>query len=669
MEQPPPIETELDTVPNGFISSVICDNEDETLRELDLHYIFVADEESQSSISTNFSTNDTHDIHIVEKRETPTKPSNEMAIINKIKKSIMELCNVRNIIIYVLLANSSVKYNKFIQLFNDFLRTTLPDKYYSNIIIYNFFDSSHIKKTDPFYVKLDSCYKYCLSNINKKTFENQHTKPLTNSKKTDAIDTKYAFTSKKFFQVKNVTCKPLITIEQYEPVEPIKYIYKFIESSQLYNYDNIKSLISERRCSFGKLIQFTGTCWVNCLLNALLLPKTSRKYMIDQCRKNISEEQVKNKTKLKDIYKLRTKLTYNNILTSIIYHIFIKKELPSEFSTGTKNDFILTLADKLKRIWVSRSENIKFITKEEEILHTKNSVNFGIGAIYTCTVDSLSEILQYYLKDFEYTYRAFTFKFPAKYTTDAIKNLEKPPIEKRIKKGSSYYQLSSCILAQHKAKHVICGFICEGKEYIYNSNSRKAIECNWSNYNFQPYIDYYNQAFKIGLDPYDIFIELTIYTLETASDIEENEIAIKEVEDEANSMVIPDVPCDIPSSSSSSQALSSSSSSSQALSSSSSQALSSSSSSSSKQSIKTKQTKKCPRENQELIDGKCRVRCKEDQIRNPITGRCIKNRKTIKCPRSDQELINGRCYVKCKPNQLRNPDTGRCKKSINFLPF
>ena len=100
MEQP----SSSSSIPNEFISSVICNNEDEKLHELNLHYIFIADEESQTSIRTETSSkDDTHEIHIVEKRKNPTKVSNEPDIIDKVNDTIKRLCNVRNIIIYVLL--------------------------------------------------------------------------------------------------------------------------------------------------------------------------------------------------------------------------------------------------------------------------------------------------------------------------------------------------------------------------------------------------------------------------------------------------------------------------------------------------------------------------------------------------------------------------------------
>lgn len=59
--------------------------------------------------------------------------------------------------------------------------------------------------------------------------------------------------------------------------------------------------------------------------------------------------------------------------------------------------------------------------------------------------------------------------------------------------------------------------------------------------------------------------------------------------------------------------------------------------------------------------GKCVVKCKSHQIRNPATQRC-KNKSKCK---NTQELINGKCLKKCKSDQIRNPQTKRCRKLSN----
>jgi len=57
----------------------------------------------------------------------------------------------------------------------------------------------------------------------------------------------------------------------------------------------------------------------------------------------------------------------------------------------------------------------------------------------------------------------------------------------------------------------------------------------------------------------------------------------------------------------------------------------------------------------EIINGKKYKKCKDNQIRNPITMKCNNIKEN-----SLYEIINGKKYKKCKDNQIRNPITMRC---------
>ena len=60
-----------------------------------------------------------------------------------------------------------------------------------------------------------------------------------------------------------------------------------------------------------------------------------------------------------------------------------------------------------------------------------------------------------------------------------------------------------------------------------------------------------------------------------------------------------------------------------------------------------------------IIDGKKYKKCKEGQIRNPLTKRCVKS----KIINENYSIIDGKKYKKCKEGQIRNPLTKRCVKS------
>jgi len=70
-----------------------------------------------------------------------------------------------------------------------------------------------------------------------------------------------------------------------------------------------------------------------------------------------------------------------------------------------------------------------------------------------------------------------------------------------------------------------------------------------------------------------------------------------------------------------------------------------------------KEATKC-KEDQELIDEKCKKKCNPTQERN-AKGRCVKSSTACK---EDQELIDEKCKKKCNPTQERNTK-GKCVKS------
>ena len=571
---------------NTFISSEICQSENDKLRELDTHYIFVVDKESQKHLSTtDLKEKDTHEIFVMQEATPPTKAPNEQPVINSINHKIITLCNKKNIVIYVLLQESSYKTNTFVFSFGNNLKQGLPDKYYNNIIIINLFDSQTLKLTDPSYIQYAACKRYCLSNV---------------------IDMKT--NSKKFFQVLNVCCNKSqdtkrIILPDEKHVK--KYEYKFMHTSHLYDFKDVKNMIMERKCSSGKLVQFTGTCWLNAVVNALILPKISRKYLLAQTKKNIETTPENNKLPLYELYEKRMGLNYENILTSILYNIFLKKERPSLNKKQLEHDFMLTLADKIKR-YCSTKYNIDDQTGIKKF--KPNNIKFGDGATITMITYVLKEILKHYLKDYQNVYRIFSMKSPKQFTIKELAGMKRPALSLRIKKGKYNYRLTSCLIIQ-EGKHEICGYTCGDKEYIYNSILKVAVECNWSKHDFQPYIDYYNSYIdnlvkQKKIKPrkskeLKLYIEVVIYTVESDSD--RKEMAAMDADGEGENMFIPDFPCKLTDSSEAAA-------------------------------VAAKPTKR------------------NKKTKAPLT----------KCKKPDQELVEGKCFKICKPNQKRNPKTNRC---------
>jgi hypothetical protein len=345
-------------------------------------------------------------------------------------------------------------------------------------------------------------------------------------------------------------------------------------------------------------------------LNALTLPRMSRKYVIAQTKKNADIDPTNNTVDLYELYGNRDKLSFENVLASIVHHIFIKKERPKSTTRGVKNDFILTFADKIKRHCVSKYD----MPIQQKKNYNTNNVKFGDGGSLNGISYSIIEILKTFLKDYPHIYRVFTLKQPEKYTLAEMASLNKPTIAKRIKKGKYYYRLTSSVISQNKGRHMVCGFVCGDKEYIYNSNLKVAVESNWSNHDFENYTNYYMNDMKelrqkaggkpmrnINLTP---CLFTLIYTIESESD--HKELLLDEMD--AENVFIPDFPCKynknpnphpLPTT---------------------------------KNTKRSKSTRRpmsrCKKPDQELVDGKCLKICKPGQMRNMITKRCVNINRT-----------------------------------------
>jgi hypothetical protein len=156
------------------------------------------------------------------------------------------------------------------------------------------------------------------------------------------------------------------TLDNYPDVE---YIYKteYIKqgTSNATILYKIKDDIDGKRCSFGRLYQFTGTCWLNACFNALMLSSYTRELIMKRTRELIDDEnkrlkeettieskqdveklpQNKYMCSLKQIKHKNADLTIENIISSVVYNFFI---LNHHLSHRDGNDIMIILGRKVK---------------------------------------------------------------------------------------------------------------------------------------------------------------------------------------------------------------------------------------------------------------------------------------------------------------------------------
>jgi hypothetical protein len=534
------------SVPNTITTNVICDNEDKFLKEHDTHYIYIYDANTKNFIfDANTTKNKTRTSSDIQTRRGKTlkwvrdkiQPvfskfkyglfkkrisdidkhkvlynDTDNKIIAKLNERITQSCNKKNIIIYILLQNKS-NTNEFLNKFNRFLQVGLAHKYYSNIIIISFFQLTYVS---PPYYGITKFKSLLVSNVMDQTVN-----------------------FKKFFKVLNVHCHQDLTDFKYitekkngHPTQQLSY--QLMMSGDLYDYDYIKTLLSERKCSTGKLKQFTGTCWMNSIMNSMLLPKKLRFIMMLQCKKyirNASSEEEKRKymTPLFEIYESRNTLTIDHIITSIVYHIFIKKErliVDIKDENNPKYDFILVLADKMKRLYYHHGNNQTTLMPIQKERYKNNDIAFGNGGIEEVRQFSMQYIERIYLID--YRNKILVNYYPE------IDEEDVPPYdidenEKTIIVNGETFKLTSALLIQRGLTHVICGFICEDKEYVYDPNFFKAFETKWTKNDYSDYVS-----------TYKFYMEQLIYVKETITEDSEKE---DELEIQSMQEKIPIVPC------------------------------------------------------------------------------------------------------------------------------
>jgi hypothetical protein len=72
--------------------------------------------------------------------------------------------------------------------------------------------------------------------------------------------------------------------------------------------------------------------------------------------------------------------------------------------------------------------------------------------------------------------------------------------------------------------HLVCGYKCDEKYYIYDSNSI-TVECNWNNRDFENYTQIYNKLYKGG-DAKKVYPIFLLYTKQTTAKVllEENQV-------------------------------------------------------------------------------------------------------------------------------------------------
>jgi hypothetical protein len=351
-----------------------------------------------------------------------------------------------------------------------------------------------------------------------------------------------------------------INYNYYIKADENNYIYRYIKINTYYeNIENnwwfILFLNTYLDCTKGRLIQMTGSCWLNASINALMLsPKISefmKKYFVDNDNNKLPFKEF---SKEKDIY---------NLLSSLVYNLLIKKKKANK----DDSDFMTIVANKIKGTYkclfnkkCNNSEciNYKISTCKENIIEEEGgdstlaipiifTLYFGNQIkYYTFNIDFLNKIInnKKLLKEYYYFYHAinkgkindnlidnsYYNNLLKKYNNNNILIINNlggiNNLSEKIYNDYSFHQLTSALqsftignntynltsaVININDTHAICGIICNNESYIYDSNNILTKD-NWINNNIKNYIRIINENSNTNEDPYKFHnISLLIY--------------------------------------------------------------------------------------------------------------------------------------------------------------
>jgi hypothetical protein len=356
-------------------------------------------------------------------------------LIKKIEQLKLDFSNVK--IIYITnITDNILPYSKNINVLNVFL---------SNINIYS-------KLKDNTYILNKSYFTQAPC---KKIIQYIVSKPKIKYNNVSLYQDNYRFTILKNF--KNNT-------------NPFKFI--FINTDNIFKW-LLNYIYETKIIGFGRIKQFGGTCWFNCIINGMLLSDNYKKILKDvyDCRLELMNdrkiEQFKN-ISLMDIESKHVNLKYS--LMKLIQTIIIDKKNINE----NYEDFVNYISSLVKLEYTNHPK--RYIDKKsiEDFIYggcVLSAMNVIYDTLYPEGFHIFSDYYKPIIKNHEYDPIIITY---------TINNIELNKINDKLYIFDAVYLLENCTLLIDN-RHSICGFKTEKNEYyIYDSNGI-ILKIDWRN--------------------------------------------------------------------------------------------------------------------------------------------------------------------------------------------
>ena len=222
-------------------------------------------------------------------------------------------------------------------------------------------------------------------------------------------------------------------------------------------------------CAHIRLLQSSGSCWVNASINALFMITRIGNLFIDRYNDLSRNKKEKYKIELNDFG--NKKYGLKELLISLMYHLLIKGTKPQD----NDGNFVGYLSSHINCVENKKKEKC-------------NDIRYGDGGY---PQDAVKHILETLLYKEDYLMLNDEDKLNKSYKKTTYPSLilifgeKKENIKKRIIFDNKKYILCSSIITldittyhDHRMIHTISGIICHGKSYVYDSNNI-LVETRW----------------------------------------------------------------------------------------------------------------------------------------------------------------------------------------------
>lgn len=377
----------------------------------------------------------------------------------------------------------------------DFISRIDSDQYlysFPNLILIN-----EIKQIDEYMESI----KIKIINCHWRTNRSQQTFFMSDYCEPKHIDT-YVISDYALFQTPNYNptipdqCKgkqyklfmysiPDVEAEKSDQVED-KWWYKIITNSP--------------SCSKGKILQLQNTCWFNSILNGILLGRGLKNLLFTKLHDKYKTDQLEGLDKLLDTHLQGDScpINVNELLYAVIKRAF------------ERNDHIVIdelqytkLNAKQQNIIRNMSNAVKY-SKQKQPENKLGKPEFNI-------YDGLERILKSLFEKGQYFMYTFTSMYIDSLKDELTKQKEKPEVlvlcwlskgyeRFKIHQKIEDYELDFAILhgvgvSDSESNHSICGFICNGEPYVYDSNNVFA-KSDWINHDLT---EYYEKCIELDI--------------------------------------------------------------------------------------------------------------------------------------------------------------------------